>query len=69
MYIGSRSGLWLKIQMNTEILVNTLKEIKRKNCRKPLQFEAADEKEKLCHLFLKWSDLENTWLNQMLKKQ
>lgn len=40
-----------------------------KNCRNPLQFEAADENEKLCHLFPKVSALENRWLNQMLKKQ
>lgn len=40
-----------------------------KNCRNPLQFEAADENEKLCHLFPKVSTLENRWLNQMLKKQ
>lgn len=39
-----------------------------KNCRNPLQFEAADENEKLCHLFPKVSTLENRWLNQMLKK-
>lgn len=67
MYIGSKSVLLLEIQMNTEILVNTSKEIKRKNCRNPLQFEDADEKEKLCHLFPKCSDLENSWLHQMLK--
>lgn len=56
--------------MNTEILVNTLKfKKKEKNCRTPLQFEAADKKEKLCHLFPKCSDLENSWLNQMLKNE